>query len=144
VRVAAEARDDVEMLLRPRQRLGEPFGRQLAEQAQRFVLVGHLLGVLERQVGEPALERRQLQVAAVGDQLPGDRQRRGIAGERTRAVAVHVARELVEQQDQRQRAARVAVGPVRQLAAQRRFDRGAEAVADQAVGGRRLAEPEPD
>jgi hypothetical protein len=57
MRVAAEAGDDVVVLLCPHERLAQALLRQLAEQPQRFALVFQSFRVLVRQVGEPALDR---------------------------------------------------------------------------------------
>src|SRR5207302_5965257 len=55
-----------------------------------------------------------------------------VVGEGTRRASVDVARELVEQNDQAQAAAR-AVGPARELTAPRPLDHPCEARADQLV-----------
>ncbi len=70
----------------------------------------------------------------------GDGERSRVAGERARRVAIDVARELVEQQDERERALR-GPGPAGEGAAQRRLHRVAESRADRVVEGGILAKP---
>ena len=84
---------------------------QRLEQADRLVLVGEVLRMLERQIDEHALDRSKRLVEAAGDQRRARFPRLGIGGERLGRAAMQVAGELVQQDDQRQRAAR-RLGPV--------------------------------
>ena len=84
---------------------------QRREQADGLVLVGEVLRMLERQIDEHPLHRSKRLVEAPGDSGTRDLPRLGIGGERFRRAAMQVAGELVQQDDQRQRAAR-RIGPV--------------------------------
>src|SRR5690606_30927593 len=68
------------------------------------LLVGQVLAVLERQIEEDAPLGRKLEIEAAADRAARHRQGAGVAREGGRRVAEHVARELVEQDDERQRA----------------------------------------
>ncbi len=83
------------------QRLAEGF-----EQADRLVLGRQVLGMFERQIDEAALGRMQGQIVTAGDGRAGDRQGLGVGGEGLGRSAVQVAGELIEQDQQRERAAR--------------------------------------
>ena len=76
-------------------------------------VVGEVLAVLEGQVEEHPLAGRALHVEAAPDRRARDLARLGIGGEGLGRSAGEVARELVEQEDQRQRAF-VVVAPVLQ------------------------------
>ena len=141
MRIAAETAHDGRMLRRPLEGSAiAGVGRESREQFKRALLDRRILGVLERQVEEPALERVERALAArVHD---GDRggERFGVARERPRRVAERVARELVEQQY----AGEVAPGfgrPFAERATERRFDGDAEAGPDRRVERGVLAKP---
>ena len=60
--------------------------------------------MLERQVEELPLGQRHLPVEAARERALGDRAGQRIGGEGARIAAEHVARELVEHDDERERA----------------------------------------
>ena len=96
--------------------------------------------MLERHVQEPALVAVERAILAGVDGGLRRRERLRIAGERARRVAERVARELVEQEDARERAAWCR-RPVAVSACERRLDRRAEARTDLGVERGILAEP---
>ena len=107
---------------------------------------GHILGcqvlrVLQHQVDEYALDRRQQHVAAVGQAIAHQLLGALVAGERLRRVAMDHARQLIEQQYQREPALGQ-FGPVLQLAVQSLFDQCAEALARLVVLFCAVAKPE--
>ena len=65
-------------------------------------LVGQQLAVLERQIGEHALHRQHAAVESGGNCVPRRLQGKWIGGESARRAAKHVARELIEQNDERE------------------------------------------
>jgi hypothetical protein len=126
---AAEADDDVAVDDHPLGHLGI---RCLGGQRQALVLVGQVLRVLERQQHELPHRRRHGQVPAVRRGSPRDGAGLGVGGEGVGGSAVEVARELVEQQEQRQRPLG-RPGPGVELAA-----RGAVMVRLEAFADRRI------
>src|SRR5688572_11175905 len=100
---AAELLDHVAMQDRVAQDLG--IGRAaLAAKLDRAVLVVEVFAMLERQIEEKALLLvLEMEIEAAVDGPIGDEARLGVGGERTRRAAKHVARELIEAQQQRQR-----------------------------------------
>jgi len=107
---------------RAQERVGVHLQRRLAGRGQvgeggdAARLDRGVLGVLERQIEDAALEQAELVVEARVDAGRRQLQRVRVGGEGLGLSAVDVARELVEQHDQRQPAAR-ARGPVIELAA---------------------------
>ena len=73
------------------------------EQQQRLALVAQILAMLERHVEEAAPLRRHAVVIAALDRALGDGERQRIGRELIGMAAEHVARELVEQDDRRER-----------------------------------------
>src|SRR5579862_16388 len=106
MRKAAEAADDFEVMLgvldvtghRGNLR-GEP-----VKEPRRFLLVGEILAVLKRHIDERPLDRGQRQVESARDRVFGRRARLGVGREGARMAAEHVARKLIEQKNQSQRA----------------------------------------
>jgi len=96
--------------------------------------------VLERQVYEHTLQRPHGAVVALRERVLRDVQRQRIGGKGARRATEHVARELIEQNDQRQAIARL-VFPVRELAGGGLAVEREEARADLGVEGRALFEP---
>jgi hypothetical protein len=99
---AAEPLDDVVMFLREAELI---VVTERAEQGHRAALVLDVLAVLEGHVEEAALGRAHRLVEAAVDRAPGDRQSERIGRELIGVAAQHVARELVEQDDGRDRVA---------------------------------------
>ena len=144
---APEARDDRVVLLGVlHERRGvarilrRGAGRERVEEGQRALLLRRRLGVLEGEVEEGAGEPGHRAVVTAGDGAVGDAPRDGVGGEGPRAVAVHVARELVEQDDQREGLAG-ALLPREELVGRGRRDEVAEALGELAVEGRVDREP---
>ena len=131
MREAAEARDNVAMV--PPVALVLLVGR-LGEQRHRHLLVGQRLGVMERRVEEGAHRRLERHLVAARHGDARRHQRRGIAAIGLDRLAVDVPRELVAEDDQRQRPVR-RVGPGRELARHGALDQAAEALADLGVEG---------
>ena len=104
VREAPEALDDVVMLLCEAE---EVIVAKRGEELERPLLVRKALAVLERHVEEAALLAFQSIVEPAVDRAFRDRQREMIGRELLRMAAEHVAGELVEQDDGRQRRQRV-------------------------------------
>ena len=67
-------------------------------------LVVEILAVLKRQIDERPLDRRQRQVESARDRIFRRRERAGIGREGARMAAENVARKLIEQKNQGQRA----------------------------------------
>src|SRR5688500_2469131 len=141
VRVASETADHCGMFLGPleRPRLARVACKR-AEQRERPLLHRPRLGMLERHVEEPALEAVQLAIEAARHRFVRRRQRRGIARERERRASVDIARELIEDHDAGERAARCRA-PVAEGAGERSGDVVAEALADLRIELIVLAEP---
>src|SRR5688572_10650845 len=95
---AAEATDDLPVLARPLEI------RIALEQPHCELLVLVRLAVLERQVDKRALVWRQALVPAALDDRARRFARERIGGKRARRAAEHVARELIEQDHQREAA----------------------------------------
>jgi len=113
---------------------------QGGDQFDAAVLVGEDFRMLERQEEEHPQRRIDAMVVAGGDRARRVRPRQRVGRERMAAVAEHVARDLVEQQHQRERA----VGVIEQrlvLAPRRGEMRVEEAVAQRGVEGGVLGEP---
>ena len=142
MREAAETHDDVAVATGPvdtaRQR--GLVARQCSEQRNGAVLVVDVFGMLERQIGELAFDRRQQQVVAAVDQP--DCQTAGllVAGIGTGAVAERVARQLVKYQQMGERAAWRIV-PVVQFPVQGAVENVPVACADQGIECRIPGEP---
>src|SRR4249920_806602 len=92
VRKAAEARDD--LVVAPR--VLHVVWIERLEQGERAALRGEILRVLERQVHESALLRRQQPVERALERAPRRGERHRIAREGTGSAAKHVAWKLVE------------------------------------------------
>src|SRR5690242_17109526 len=137
MREAAEPADDVGVQLRPLQLLGVANG---AKQRAAALLVGGGLGMLERQIEELPTVGRRLQVEAAGDGAFGHRARQWIGGIASRVGAEHVARKLIEHDDERERAIARAL-PAGERSCGRRFVGGEEAGADRVVERSVLLEP---
>src|SRR5262249_10819846 len=101
MREAAEARNDVAMSERIRQAF--TIVRRLVK-GDAAVLVLEVLGMHERQVEEPLLGRVDGLVEAALEGGRGDRAGACIGRKGTRAGAKYVARELIEQEEQGERA----------------------------------------
>ena len=104
MRKAAEADDDIAMVLGPAV-IGFALHPGL-EQFDLAVLVGEVLRMLEGQVEEPPDVALNLQVVPGLQRLPGDHPCQGIGGEGMARAAEGVARKLVQQDQQGQRALR--------------------------------------
>ncbi len=74
----AEAHDDVAMPASP----VALFFIQRLEQANRFILIGEVLGMSERQIHEQALDRAELQIQSLGDGGASNLARLGVGGKR--------------------------------------------------------------
>src|SRR5688572_21694832 len=103
MREPAELADDRVMLARPT--VGICTGQRLM-QAHRDLLVLEILGMLEGQVEKETQQRIDLRVVLGGDGLPREIARERIGGVSVRRAAEDVARNLVEQQQQRERTVR--------------------------------------
>src|SRR5829696_7562885 len=137
MREAAEAGDDVAVVARPLQRL--LVAENLAE-GDRALLVFDILRVHEGEIEELAKGRLDLPVVSLLDRPVGSHEGRRVGPIHGLGAAEHVARELVEQKDHRQRA----LGrqfPFIQVAPGGRFIGEREAVAAASVEGVVLREP---
>ena len=99
------------------------------------------LGVLERHIEERALDRRESTVLLLHRTLDAQLERRPVLFERLCRTAIDVAAELVEQQDERQAAARL-IGPVFELALRRLLDVVRKILLDLVIESRVFAEPD--
>src|SRR4029079_3060937 len=106
--------------------------RGLLERLEGERLLGEILRVDKRHVEERPMHWMELEVVAAGDRLAGDGTRAGIHRKRCGLVAMHVPGELVEQDDEGERALRRG-SPRVELPALRRRERGAEALGDLAI-----------
>src|SRR5436190_13414586 len=142
MRESAEALDHLAMTMRVIEHVRQLWrlAHELGEKPDRLVLHRQPLGVLEGQVDERAHERRQRLVLARADHPARRGEGACIACKRPRAAAKSIAGELVEQEDLRQRRARL-VAPGLELAAQRPLDERAEVLANGGVESRVLHEP---
>ena len=106
MREAAELADDVAMLggvielqAGALQVLRRHLQRAVRIEFHRQVLIGDGFAVLERQHDERLLDNEEAAPAA-GDQFAGKGERLGVAGERLAALAVDLARKLIEHDDE--------------------------------------------
>src|ERR1700735_1908222 len=102
MREASESADHIAML----RGIAGHFLAQRREQAHGFVLVGENFRVLEWQIYEHPLDLAKHPIDAACERGAGDLARLGIGRERLWRIAVEIARELVEQEDQCQSAVR--------------------------------------
>jgi len=137
VRETAEGRDHLVMMLGPAV-VGRPL--HTLEQGQLAVLAGHVLMVLERQVEEAAQVVRHQPVLPAIHRQHREMPRQRVGGEGVAGVAKAVARELVQQDQQRQRPLR-RLRPVIQLAPGGGEMSRLEPVAEQGVEAVVLGEP---
>ena len=137
MRIATESAHDHRVLLGPLQRRPVTgVAGELPEKLERTLLDREILAVLERQVAEPSLELVEAAIVACLDRALRQPERESVSRERAWRVAEHVARELVEQEDARQRAAR-SRAPRRESSAERGLDREAVLRAEPARIGKR-------
>src|SRR5690606_16508965 len=115
---------------------------QFAKQRDAALLRGQVFRMFERQVGEYALHGCQPAIRTPLQQAQGCGQGLGIHFERLRRIAPYVARELVQQDDPRQRPQR-GVFPFEQPARAGLLDQGTPAAGDLGVEGGILGEPFP-
>ena len=113
---------------------------QRLEQGEGAALRGEIFRVLERQVGEAALDGRQQPVELPRDHAARRGERRGIARKRPRRAAKHVARELIEHDDERERSER-RLPPALELSARGPLPGGKEPAVDFRIEDLRLPEP---
>jgi hypothetical protein len=111
-----------------------------AEQLDAAILIGERLAVHERHVEEGALVVSQLAIDAERDALGRDLGGPRVAVVRAPGAAEHVARELVEHDDERQPPARRGQPGVA-LAGGHRLVQGVEAIADELIELGILAPP---
>src|ERR1041384_3486266 len=137
VRKAAEARDDLVVASRAFDVL--PVGG--VKQGKRAPLRREVLRVHERQVDKGALNRREQAVKLPRDRSSRRGERQGIARKRARRAAEHVARKLVEHDDQRERSERSGL-PAFALAARSTLPGSEKAAADLRVERFRFLEPQ--
>src|SRR5690606_10376478 len=100
-----------------------------------------ILAMLERQGRELFLECAERVVKAGFDHVPGNLARLAVRRESPRGIAKHIARELIEQENEGKRALR-ALGPVEIFARRRLFKIRKEAVANFRIERRVLLEPD--
>lgn len=138
MRKAPEAGDDVAVTngVIERDRIPER-----AEQGDGAVLILATFGMLERKVKERSLDRPKRMVEASVERPPRDGERLRVARESASSAAVDVARKLIENDDERKRAAR-AIFPCDQVSGGRFRVKGCETARHDSVE-RRVA-PEPD
>ena len=123
-------------------------GREVLHRPAPFlhaqVLVLERLGMGQREAEEHPLDRPQPRPDADAQAALDQRQAARVAGVHLRRVAVHVAAELVEHDDERDQQARMldVERPVVEVPARGQRHVGAEAVPDLLVGLLELAEPE--
>src|SRR5262245_3740295 len=98
-------------------------------QRQVAVLIGQRLAMLERQIEEHAIRKRVALIEAARDRLGRDLARPRVAEERLGLAAIDVAAELIEQDEQRQRAIRRGA-PAIEAAHLRLVHQRTEALAD--------------
>jgi hypothetical protein len=148
MREAAEARDDVAMLLRILAEAGEylamvrgDLALELQEAIDGHFLVVERFGVLQRHVEEHALDRRQLEVHHAADAIAHQVTRAPVVAECLGGAAIDVPAHLVEQDQHRQPAAR-RLRPEVQLALGGGGHERAPALAHGGITFRVGAEPE--
>src|SRR5450631_3385187 len=137
VREAAEAADDVGVDFRPFQPVGVA-DRLVKRKAA--LLIGEVFRVFEWQIKEAAQLGWHLAIEAAHQGAGGNCPRQWIADEGARLPAEHVARELIEQNEQRQRAFRVGF-PSGEFAGGGSFVNFKEAAANVVVESGVLLEP---
>src|SRR5262245_29444101 len=93
----SEAPDDFGMQFCPAGKVGIA---ERAHQCDGALLVGEAFGVLERQIEEQALGRRDLSVESAHDCASGRGARKRIGRESIRLAAEHVARKLIEDENE--------------------------------------------
>src|SRR5450830_662758 len=120
--------------------LGALLGER-AKQLHGIFLIVEIFGVFQRQIKEDPLQRRQLLVETLRQTEMAALLRQRIKGECLGCIAIHIARKLIQQQDQRQHALR-RVGPVVALVAGGGQQIGFKARFDVLVDGRILAPPQ--
>ena len=135
-----EARDDVAMLDRVGIIGRARHGR--LEEAHRKLLILKTLGMHEGKVEEGAPRDGADKIEAAAQSLGRDKPRIRIAGEGARVAAKEIARKLVENEEEGERAVG-ARAPMFKKARRRRGVMGAEASRDIRVEGRSAAEPFP-
>src|SRR5215216_8033513 len=113
---------------------------QAPEELHGPALVFQVLAVHERHVEEPALYRRQLPVVGMLHRVPGRLARFLVCGVHPRVTAIHVARELVEDDDERQAASRLVL-PVVKVARGGLLVNGLEALPDLTIEPGIFGEP---
>src|SRR5215472_6971174 len=133
---SAEASDDVGMLLGV---FRELIVAVAARERDAAFLIGEIFRVLEREIEELALGVRDLPVEPASDGAIGDGAGNPIGLVGAPVAAEHVARELVEHDDERERTLRRLV-PV-QLAVAAGLPEARKAQRDLGVEGRVLLEP---
>lgn len=110
------------------------------EQHHRAFLNCEIFGMHERHIKEGALLRRVKEIETPAERLARDVERRCVLGESGRRVAIDIARELVEQNDQRERMARMRAPRVQPLRCSGAMKR-AETLADPCIKRSVAAEP---
>src|SRR5215467_2440595 len=100
MREAAEALNDIGVQLRP---AGEVGIAQRRDQGDGARLIGLALRMLKWKIEKQLLRRRYRPIEPTRNRAIRHATRLGIGGEGTRVAAEHVARELIEQDDERQR-----------------------------------------
>src|SRR5690606_26864491 len=100
-----------------------------AKEVDGELLILDILAMLERQGRELFLECAERVVKAGFDHVPGNLARLAVRRESPRGIAKHIARELIEQENEGKRALR-ALGPVEIFARRRLFKIRKEAVAN--------------
>src|SRR5262245_27331423 len=137
MRKAAEATNDVCMQFRP---------FQIFNVADRFIkgdtalLIGQIFRVLKRKVKEAAHFGRNLAVETTHDSTGGNGPRERVGGESPRVTAKHVARKLIEKDEQRERALR-ALLPIGQFSGSGRLKGFEKSLPDLLVEACILVEP---
>src|SRR5262249_9032320 len=137
VRESAEATDDVGMSLGVFRELGVAVA---ARERDAAFLIGEIFRVLERQIEELALGVRDGSVELALDGAIGDGAGNSIGLVGARVAAEHVARELVEHDDERERTLRRLL-PGRELAVAAGLPEAKKAPRELGVEGRVLLEP---
>jgi hypothetical protein len=137
MRKAAEPADDVGMRLRVLDQLGVAGG---VEQGKAAFLVGDVLGMLERKIEERLLGRRKILIESARKRARRHRPRKRIGRIGAGIAAEHVARELVEHDQQRQRVLGRSF-PRRQAAVGAGLIGGEKAPPDLVIERRILLEP---
>src|SRR5207244_12261758 len=125
---------------RRRRRIETGLGCQRREERNRAILDGAIFAVRERHVEEPALVRPEPAVESLVDRVLGCRERAFVAGERVRRSSIDVARELIEDDDARERPVWV-VAALAESTGAGGGDRCAESIAKGRAQGRTLAKP---